>query len=63
LAKTPEDPFLSYAEVLAMLRVSRSTLHKWRVDGRFPAMTRLPNGDLRIRRSVLLAWLEDLPDA
>ena len=45
-------------EVLADLRVSRSTFQDWRAKGLAPACIRLPNGSLRIRRSVYWTWLE-----
>jgi hypothetical protein len=31
---------------------------KWRQTGQAPAAIKLPNGQLRIRRSVLSGWLE-----
>jgi hypothetical protein len=48
------------AEVLAELRVPRSTWYQWRQLGKTPRVYKLPNGDLRIRRSVLDAWLASL---
>lgn len=45
-------------EVLAELRVTRSTWNKWRGRRVGPPMKRLPNGQLRIRRTDLDAWLD-----
>jgi excisionase family DNA binding protein len=50
---------LTIPEVCAELKVSRSTFYDWRAKGRAPRCLRLPNGDLRIRRSDLDAWLDD----
>ena len=49
---------LTLAEVCAELKISRSTFYDWRAKGRAPACIRLPNGDLRIRRSDLDDWLD-----
>ena len=54
----PADDLLTLDEVLALLRVPRSTWLKWRQTGQAPAAVKLPNGQLRIRRSVLSDWLE-----
>ena len=54
------DPLLTLAEVLAELKVARSTFDTWRVLGIAPECMKLPNGQLRIRRSALDAWLAAL---
>jgi predicted DNA-binding transcriptional regulator AlpA len=51
------DPLLTLAEVLAELKTARSTFDTWRVLGTAPECIKLPNGQLRIRRSALDAWL------
>ena len=51
------DALLTLAEVLAELKVARSTFDTWRVLGTAPECIKLPNGQLRIRRSALDAWL------
>jgi predicted DNA-binding transcriptional regulator AlpA len=51
------DPLLTLVEVLAELKVARSTFDTWRVLGTAPECIKLPNGQLRIRRSALDAWL------
>ena len=53
------DENLTVAEVCAELKVARSTFYDWRAKRRSPRCLRLPNGDLRIRRSDLDAWLKD----
>lgn len=48
---------LTVSELCAELKVSRSTFYDWRQKRRGPRCIRLPNGDLRIRRRDLDAWL------
>jgi predicted DNA-binding transcriptional regulator AlpA len=51
---------LTVREVLEELGgISRRTFYRWRELGLAPACIRLPNGELRVRRAVLNAWLED----
>ncbi|MEU6227542.1 helix-turn-helix domain-containing protein [Streptomyces sp. NPDC047042] len=54
---------LTLAEVCEELNVSRSTFYDWRAKRRAPRCIKLPNGDLRIRRSDLDHWLDDREDA
>lgn len=54
---------LTLAEVCEELNVSRSTFYEWRAKRRAPRCIKLPNGDLRIRRSDLDHWLDDREDA
>jgi predicted DNA-binding transcriptional regulator AlpA len=51
------DDLLTVAEVLAELKVARSTFDTWRVLGSAPECIKYPNGQLRIRRSALEQWL------
>jgi predicted DNA-binding transcriptional regulator AlpA len=51
------DELLSVAQVCDELGVSRSTWEKWRARRVAPVAIRLPNGDLRVRRSELVSWL------
>ena len=55
--------YLTVAEVLERLTISRSTWQHWLVTGRGPQVRRLPNGQLRCREDWLEAWLDDLPAA
>ena len=48
---------LTVSELCAELKVSRSTFYDWRQKRRGPRCIRLPNGDLRVRRRDLDAWL------
>ncbi|MGW1990107.1 helix-turn-helix transcriptional regulator [Embleya sp. NPDC001921] len=54
---------LTLAEVLNEIGVSRSTFYYWRQIRKAPRCIRLPNGELRVRRSVLDAWFESLEEA
>ncbi|WP_165969417.1 helix-turn-helix domain-containing protein [Actinomadura sp. KC06] len=49
-------------EVLAELggHVDRNVFYRWRSTGRAPAGLKLPNGELRFRRSEVLAWIDSL---
>jgi predicted DNA-binding transcriptional regulator AlpA len=51
---------LSIPEVIAELGVPRSTFYRWRQMGVGPKAIKLPNGQVRIRRTVLEAWLRSL---
>jgi excisionase family DNA binding protein len=53
-----ENEKLTIPEVCAELRISRSTFYYWRQTGKAPRCIKLPNGDVRIRRSDLDAWLD-----
>jgi predicted DNA-binding transcriptional regulator AlpA len=55
------DELLTVAQVLAALgNVSPRTFYRWRATGKAPSAVRLPNGELRIWRSDLNAWLDRL---
>ncbi|NUR49980.1 MAG: helix-turn-helix domain-containing protein [Hamadaea sp.] len=58
-----DDEELTIKEVMAKLKVTRSTFYDWRAKGIAPKSYRLPNGERRIRRSELDRWLESLEDA
>jgi predicted DNA-binding transcriptional regulator AlpA len=45
------------------LGISRSTFYDWRQKGRAPKCLKLPNGELRIRRTDLELWLDVQEDA
>lgn len=51
------DSLLTISEVLAELKVARSTFDTWRLLGLSPECIKLPNGQLRVRRSALDTWL------
>ncbi|QYX79986.1 helix-turn-helix transcriptional regulator [Streptomyces akebiae] len=54
---------LTLAEVCDELGISRSTFYDWRAKRRAPRCIKLPNGDLRIRRTELDHWLDEREDA
>jgi hypothetical protein len=55
-----KDELLTVKEVLSELKIAKSTWADWRALGKAPMVHRLPNGQLRVRRSVLERWLENL---
>jgi excisionase family DNA binding protein len=56
---TTDREQVTIAELCAELKISRSTFYDWRAKGRAPRpWFRLPNGDIRILRSDLDAWLQ-----
>jgi hypothetical protein len=55
------DELLTVNQVLAILGdVPLRTFYRWREIGKAPAAVKLPNGELRIWRSELYAWLDRL---
>ena len=58
---TPSKTWMSLKDVLAEIAISRSTMNRWRSEGRGPLCIKMPNGELRIRRSEFEAWLIELP--
>ncbi|WP_128382394.1 helix-turn-helix transcriptional regulator [Streptomyces cavernae] len=59
---TRQRTILTIAELCEELQISRSTFYDWRQKRRAPRCIKLPNGDLRIRRSDLENWLDDRED-
>ena len=53
---------LTLADVCDELGVARSTFYEWRAKGTSPKCIKLPNGELRIRRTDLTTWLAGLED-
>lgn len=49
---------LTLPEVLSEIRLSRAAFYRMRARGLGPKVIKLPNGQLRIRRSDLDAWFE-----
>ncbi|GGO86488.1 helix-turn-helix transcriptional regulator [Wenjunlia tyrosinilytica] len=47
---------LKLPEVLAELRMSRAAFYRMRARGKGPKCLKLPNGQIRVRRSELDAW-------
>lgn len=61
MTKPPDG--LTLREVCTELRISRSTFYDWRAKGRAPRCIKLPNGELRIRRSEFERWLASCEEA
>ncbi|MEU2874316.1 helix-turn-helix domain-containing protein [Streptomyces olivoreticuli] len=61
--RKPRDEKLTIPELCTELKISRSTFYDWRAKGRAPQCIKLPNGDLRVRRSVFDNWLDDREDS
>ncbi|WP_328647169.1 helix-turn-helix domain-containing protein [Amycolatopsis sp. NBC_00348] len=50
---------LTIAEVCEELNeIARSTFYEWRAKNRAPKCIKLPNGEIRVRRSDLEHWLD-----
>jgi predicted site-specific integrase-resolvase len=54
---------LTIAALCEELQVARRTFYEWRAKGRAPVCIKLPNGELRIRRTDLEAWLDYCAEA
>ncbi len=50
-------PSLKLPEVLDEIGMSRSAFYRMRARGKAPRCIKLPNGQIRVRRSDLEAWL------
>ncbi|MEH1125047.1 helix-turn-helix transcriptional regulator [Micromonospora sp. CPCC 206061] len=53
---------LTIAEVCEELDISRSTFYDWRAKRKAPPCFKLPNGDIRIRRTAFENWLSGLEE-
>ena len=54
---------MTVKEVITDLKVAESTFYRWRQLGKAPRSIKLPNGDVRIRRSEYERWLAEREDA
>lgn len=57
VARSLQNEKLTIPQVCDELSVSRSTFYFWRQTGKAPRCIKLPNGEVRVRRSDLDAWL------
>lgn len=62
-AKQDSRRHLTVAEFCAELGIARSTFYDWRAAKKAPRCIKLPNGDIRIRRTEYETWLANLEDA
>jgi predicted DNA-binding transcriptional regulator AlpA len=64
--RKPSSPtrrsYLTLAEFLEELDVPKSTFFRWKALGQAPRTYKLPNGQLRIRRSDFDDWMADRED-
>lgn len=63
VALTSNNAWMSIEELCLVLGEARSTIARWRADGRAPAGKRLPNGKVKFRRDEIAAWLINLDAA
>lgn len=54
------SPLLDSREVAAYLKVSESTLSRWRTDQKGPPFLRLGGGVIRYKLDAVDTWLESL---
>ncbi|HEV2342691.1 MAG TPA: helix-turn-helix domain-containing protein [Actinocrinis sp.] len=63
------DELLTISEICAELRddggkpLSRATFYRWRTLNKAPKCLKLPNGQIRIRRSALERFLDQCAEA
>ena len=57
---TTQDELLSVEQITQELKISRRTFYRWRELHITPPSLRLPNGEIRIFRSVFTEWLKHL---
>jgi predicted DNA-binding transcriptional regulator AlpA len=62
VATTIKKTWLKLSEVLEEMNVGRSTFDLWRAEGRAPRCYKLPNGQLRIKRTDLDNWMRELEE-
>lgn len=61
--RTPKDELLPLTAVLDEIGITRATWYRWRNRGYGPRVVRLPNGHLRVRRSALDTFMNELEAA
>jgi predicted DNA-binding transcriptional regulator AlpA len=54
---------LTIAALCEELDISRRTFYEWRRKKRAPRCIKLPNGDIRFRRTDLNDWLDSCEEA
>jgi excisionase family DNA binding protein len=58
----PSAARLTVTDLCNELGISRSTFYEWRAKGRAPRCIKLPNGEIRIRRTDFENWLDTLEE-
>ncbi|MEV6629295.1 helix-turn-helix domain-containing protein [Actinoplanes sp. NPDC051470] len=58
-ADAPARAYLTVAEFCAEMDIARSTFYDWRAKRSAPKCIKLPNGELRIRRTEFERWLDE----
>ncbi len=53
---------LTIGELCEEMCIARSTFYDWRAKRRAPRCIKMPNGELRIRRSEFERWLDSLEE-
>ncbi|MFD5472923.1 helix-turn-helix transcriptional regulator [Streptomyces sp. NPDC127105] len=61
--RSPVDEWLPLTDVLEELNITRATWYRWRNRGLGPEAKLTPTGRVRVRRSALDAFLEELDAA
>jgi predicted DNA-binding transcriptional regulator AlpA len=54
---------MTIADVCDELDITRSTFYDWRAKRKAPPCFKLPNGEIRIRRTAFETWLAGLEEA
>ena len=54
---------LTVNEICDLLKVSRRTFYEWRAKNTGPRCTKLPNGELRVRRVEFERWMDSCGEA
>jgi len=60
---TPADPWLDLSDALVEIGITRATWYRWRNRGYGPEAKRTQTGRIRVRRSVLDAFLDGMDAA
>lgn len=61
-AVTSTATHLTVVDFCTELGIARSTFYDWRAKGAGPRCIKLPNGELRIRRTEVATWLDNLEE-
>lgn len=62
MSPTFTEELLSVADICTELKISRRTFYRWRELRIGPEAIKLPNGEIRVPRSIFAAWLAKLQE-